>query len=284
MADVIIRCPSCGNKGKINVSDESIKEIKRGLLAINIASNIVCSHSFIAYIDGNFQVRDYFIADFHVEIPDIAPSKELKDISIPKKDVVDIDLIKLNLPATLITYIIKSILSNQKILLISDNKFLHNHILNFFKYITQDTFEINISMTNEEDYKKNKKLYKDYMVFHDTNIIRNHQNIIVPKKLGVEKEIVSKFVTESELGYSYIILKNEIQKIFELSKAIVDLIKEDEKDDKINILKILNKLEENYEIKISTYYSNFLLKVVKEYFDISVPTISESFLDILGNR
>jgi hypothetical protein len=69
-----------------------------------------------------------------------------------------------------------------------------------------------------------------------------------------------------------------------LSKAIVDLIKESEKDDKINILKILNRIEENYEVKISTYYSNFLLKVVKDYFGISVPTISESFLDILGNK
>ena len=278
----MIKCPSCGKTGKVEVSQEAIKNVMRGLLAINISSEIICTHSFITYVDRNLQVRDYFVADFHVEIPEIAASKKLKDAIIPGKEIFDIVLIKLNLPATLITYIIKSIFSNQKIVIISNDNFLYNHILNFFKYITHDTFDSNISITTEEDYKKNKKLYKDSMVFHGTYILKNHQKIIFTRKLWVEKEIVSKFMSESELRYSYIVLKNEIQKAFELSEAIFNILQESKKEEIPNILKITSKLEEIYEIKISTHYINFLIEIVKNYFGISVPSVNESFLDILG--
>ncbi len=48
MKRIKINCPACNQVGQISVSDEIAKDTLRGLIAINIAENIICSHSFIA--------------------------------------------------------------------------------------------------------------------------------------------------------------------------------------------------------------------------------------------
>ena len=98
------------------------------------------------------------------------------------------------------------------------------------------------------------------MVFKGAEIIRNHKKKINQKKLYVEKHIVNKFFSTTELGYSYIFLKNEITKCYNLSKAIVDFIKE-EKENK-NLIKITQNLEERYQIKLNPTYLNFLITIV----------------------
>ena len=112
--------------------------------------------------------------------------------------------------------------------------------------------------------------------------MKNAQKIINPKKLWVEKHIVSRFLTEPELGYSYIILKNEMQKAYELSKAIVDNVEKSRSGgEKENILKITGDIEDYYQIKIGSLYLNFLIEIVQSYFDIAVPTVVESFFNSL---
>ena len=282
MAKVQIICPSCSKQGYIEIMEETIKNVTRGLLAVNIASHTICEHIFIAYIDKNLNVRDYFIADFQVEIPEIVPKKKFEEFKVPGKDIVDIDLIKLNMPAILLAYTIKSIFAKQKVILITDYKFLYNHIINFFNYIVKDTFSLNIKLMSEEEYKGSKKDFKDYMVFQGTKIINNNDKLINPKKLYIEKQFASKFFSEQELGYSYILLKNEIQKVFELTKSIGEFIKKEETDgEKTNILKITSFLEKDYNTKINPTYLNFLIEIVENYFNIKVPSISESFLESL---
>jgi len=268
----------------IEVSEDAVKNVSRGLLAVNIMARTICEHSFIVYVDINLHVRDYFVADFQIEIPDlpIPPSEKIRDMQLPGKDVVDIDLIKLNMPAILLTYILKSIFSKQKIVLISDQEFLYNHITNFFNYITKDTFDIDVAILTSDNYNQNKKQYKEYMIFEGINIIKNMKKLINPKKLWVEKHIISRFLTEPELGYSYIVLKNEIHKAYELSKSIVEAIKESRKDgEKENILKITGEIEDFYKIKIGSLYLNFLIEIIQTYFDVAVPTVVESFFNSL---
>ena len=284
MAKIQISCPSCAQIGMIEVLEETVKNVSRGLLAVNIASRTICEHSFIVYVDKNLHVRDYFVADFQIEIPDlpISPADKIRDMQFPSKDVVDIDLIKLNMPAILLTYILKSIFSKQKIVLISDQEFLYNHITNFFNYITKNTFDIDIAILTPDNYNQNKKQYKEYMIFEGNKIIKNMKKLINPKKLWVEKHIVSRFLTEPELGYSYIVLKNEIQKAYELSKSIVEAVQESRKDgEKENILKIIGEIEDYYKIKIGSLYLNFLIEIIQTYFDMAVPTVVESFFNSL---
>lgn len=282
MPTVKIECPICDKKGTIEVSEEIMKNVSRGLLAINISDGIVCSHSFIAYIDINFEVRDYFTTDFQVEIPEITPAEKIQASKIPSKEILDIDLIRLNISSTLLKYILKSIFSKQKIILLSNQQFLYEHILNFFKYITQDAFKVDLTIMTNNDFKNSKKELKDVMVFENNNIIKNDKNLINPKKLLIENGIVGKFLEEKDLGFGYIVLKNEIQKAYGLSKLIVDIIdKEKKKGEKINILKIQTELEKKYNVKINMLYLKFLIEIVINYFGISVPTLLDGFFNFL---
>ncbi len=278
MASVKVSCPSCSNEGYIEVPEGQLRSSLSGILAVNV--DTICSHSFIVYIDKDLNVRDSLLVDFRVELPKVPIPEKIKADKIPKKDIVDIDLIKLNIPATLLTYVLKSIFLKQKIVLISDQEFLHNQIYNFIKYITQNTFEIDIIILTEETYNNNKKSYKYSMVFENINILRNFKNLINPKKLSVEKQIVNRFLTEYDLSYSYIVLKNDIQWTFILSKAIVDIINDyKEKNETVNTLKIRAQLEKYYEIKINTIYLQFLMKIVEDYFGVAVPSMTNSFLE-----
>jgi hypothetical protein len=60
---------------------------------------------------------------------------------------------------------------------------------------------------------------------------------------------------------------------------MVQIIKNREEGTKINTLKISKQLETQYNIKISSEYLDFLTNVVKNYFEIDVPSISASFLN-----
>lgn len=136
-------------------------------------------------------------------------------------------------------------------------------------------------MTNN-DFKNSKKELKDVMVFENNNIIKNDKNLINPKKLLIENGIVGKFLEEKDLGFGYIVLKNEIQKAYGLSKLIVDIIdKEKKKGEKINILKIQTELEKKYNVKINMLYLKFLIEIVINYFGISVPTLLDGFFNFL---
>ncbi|MFW9899284.1 MAG: hypothetical protein ACFFDO_08510 [Candidatus Thorarchaeota archaeon] len=276
---VRIICPSCKGVGFIQISEDTMKNVERGLLAINIATGAVCEHSFIAYVDKNLNVRDYFIADFKIEVPDIALPGEIEDKKIPSKDVINLDLIKLNMSALLLTYIIKSIFTKQKIVLISEQEFLYEHIKNFFSFITRDTFNVDIEIMTKKDYKSNKKKYKNHTVFENNEIVNNPNNFIDIKKLKVERLLIQTFLSEFDLSYSYILLKNEIRKAYQLSKSIIDYASEQKID--LNLKIIVDYVTEKYNIKLQKAYLNFVIDIIKSYFEVEVSETSD-VSDFLG--
>lgn len=294
MPQVEIRCPTCKKSGFIEINEENMKDISGGLIAINIASNAICSHSIVAYIDKNFSIRDLFTLDFQIEIPVLLPKDKVKDISAPEKKILDLDLIKLNLPATLLCNVLKSIFLKKKIVIISPQKFLNEQIFNFFKYITMNSFNADISVILKEEYKKKGTIFKDSMVFEDKYILRNLNKLIDPKTLKVEKEIVNRFLSEYELGNSYILLKNEIYKAFLLSKSIVDFANNYSKNEELNSNEVMDNsiitsivdgvvnrekfisnlvsdhLEKKFNVKVQKNYLNFLFDIVENYFEIDL--------------
>ena len=282
MNPIEITCPLCGKKGKIDISKDLIKNTARGLLSVNIANNIICSHSFIAYIDKNLNVRDYFYADFSISLPEISLIDKIEEKIGPSKDIFDIGVIKLNISAFILSCIIKSIFLKQKIVLISNEQFLNEHLKKFFQYITQNSFEVDLSFITRDEYNNNKKYYKDALVFDYNNILRDKNKLINPKKLIIEKKIIEQFINETQLESSYIVLKNEILKVYTLSKLIIEQIeKERERGNSPNILTIQNELENTYKTKIDGIYLNFLIETIINYFEVSVPSVISGFFELL---
>ena len=142
MVKVEIRCPACSKRGYIDVAEEIINKSSRGVTAVNIADGQICSHTFIAYIDKNLAVRDCFLTDFQIELPQIEAKQIIEDSEIPNSETVDVDLIKLNIPALTLTFILRAWFFRKPILFLYDGEFLHRHIENLFKFISKNSFEI----------------------------------------------------------------------------------------------------------------------------------------------
>ncbi len=280
MAKLQISCPTCSKNNFIEVSDDEVKKAARGLFTVNIEEGIVCEHSFVAYVDKNFVVRDTFKADFQIELPN-AISEEITEVEKDLSDLFDLDLIKLNLTASLLSYVLRAMIYNKKIVIISDQTYMFSQISNFIDYLTQNTFNIDLSIITEEEY--NIKAFDEHFAFKGREVINDFNSKIQSTKLNVENTIIQKFLSEYDPLTCVIILKNEIQKAFELSKTIIDVITNLKKNEKIYSKKVISKLKKKHDIKISIPYLDYLYEIVEYYFKVKIPRDSNisNFLSTL---
>jgi hypothetical protein len=271
MVKVEIHCPECSKRGKLEVEENFIIQSKRGVSAINVAEDLICKHSFIAYIDKNLNVRDCFITDFTIELPQIEVEQITVD-KIPDKDTIDVYLLTLNLNALSLTNILRACFFKKKILVLNEFSLLNPHIMNFFKFIFQDTFDTDISIEQEKNYKKDKKKYKAYIVIGKDKIIKDKEKVLA-KLTKIERTIVQKFLAEQDPQTSLIILKNEISKAYKLSKDVELYLKDYDKTSELIPKLISNFLTEKYNQKISELYLRFLIKIVQYYSEVDFSKI-----------
>jgi len=273
MKKIEVRCPSCAGRGFIEVSEDDVEKAKRGVFAVNVSEGLICEHSFVTYIDKNFMVRDTFMADFQLEVPDIIPQKSIEPKASAQLDSINVSLIKLNLSASLIAYIIRAILHKRKIVLIFDQLFMFDDVRRFFDYITRNSFETELVVISEDQY--NSESYNDYIVFNRKDVIKDDDGIIDVKKLGVERALVQKFFEEYEPKPSLIYLQNGLQKAYELSETIADIVKGLKKKEQVYSKKIIKDLSKIHNVKIQLPYVNFLFEIVENYFKVEVPKSSK---------
>jgi hypothetical protein len=278
MVKLEIRCPVCSKRGNIEVSEEEVKSSTRGLFAVNIKENIICAHSFIAYVDKNLTVRDAYTADFQIELPD---TNEAIEVGVDKAvtDLIDISLIKLNLTVSNLAYIFRAMIYRNKILFISDQDFLFEKIRQFFEYISQNSYELDIDFVNNIDFKAEN--YKDYVIIKGPEIINDPNNLFKKKKLNVERTIAERFISEYDSTKSLILLKNELKKTYELSNSIMKIISKLEDGKKVYSKQIINDLEKEHKIRISMQYLDFLYEITENYFNVEIPK-SSNISNFLG--
>ena len=281
MTKVEIRCPSCSKIGSIDLAVELIERSSRGIVAINLGEKQICSHSFVAYIDRNLVVRDCFVTDFQIELP-VMETEKLSEGQVPDSDIIDVDLIKMDLKALNLTYLLHCAFVNKKTLLLIDEKFLYKHLLNFFKFIFKDSYEVDISIEENEAYEENKKKYKDFVVLSKEKIIRDKMKIIKPKAIKIERVIVKNFLAETEAKLSLIFLKNEIRKSSKISEEIIKLIEDYGDEEKLGKKKLMDKLMKKTNIKITFDYLNFILDILENHFQFDLSKISDYFFPNLG--
>jgi hypothetical protein len=265
-----ITCPLCGKKGQFEISNEVFKNSVRGILAVNIQEKVICPHSFLVYVDKNLVVRDYFTTDYKLELPEIASSQIKADSDEIERQEIDVNVIKSNFHALLITIALRAIFVKEKIVFVIDHEFLKNQIIHFFDYITNGSFKFNFSVISSENYKNLVNTDKEALYFLIEDIWAKFNKIKTPKELKVEKRIVQNFFSEQDNKVSLIILKNEIQRAFKLSITVKEYIENYKEKEKIYAKNILDYLENKYNIKLSLNYLNLLIDIVKNYHNIFV--------------
>lgn len=264
--EIVVICPACSKKGSINLNTEKINSNERGITAVNIPLELICTHSFIAYIDKNFMVRDCFSADFVIQLPQIKIQNTEFDLNF------DLDLIKLNFHAITFFRILRTYFSNTKTLFLNEISSLNRHFNSFVDSITHNDFPYDFLIETPSIYEKNKKQYKKYTIFDRNKIIGDKSNIFKRKKNKVEEKIIEKFLNERNLRSSHLIIKNEVQKAFILGKFIQDFVVERNITKKVNYKIIKKEIEVKYNIEIEDFYLEFIKDLVYNFFEIRIET------------
>ncbi len=279
---ILIKCPSCSKTGYIDASEGLSSMGNRGVTAIHVLNNKICSHSFVAYIDKNLKLRDCFLTDYQVELPQMEPKRKIESKKIPDSDVIDVYLIKINIPVHPFIYAIKGCLNNEKVLFLNENDVLRIHLSNLFNFIFQDVFEINIMIEKRETYEDNRDNYKDFLIFDNSKIIRDKNKILTKKKIKIETMIIHKFIAEDDTKSSLIILKNEILKVFEISKKLMHLIEKYKGEKQLSREKLFEEFKETSAIKITYSYLEFILDIIRNYFKFDLSALSSYYLPAIG--
>lgn len=279
MVNLEVRCPTCSQRGKIEVSEEEVKNTTKGLYAVNVSENIVCDHSFVVYVDKNLAVRDSFMADFQIDLPSSTSKQEIdKDVSIGSESI-DVTLLRMNFTASMLAYILKAIIRKKNIIIISEKDFLHEHLSNFIKYICSESFEVKHEIIHLNDY--DNKDHGNHIVIQGNEVMKDDDNIFSSKQIKVERTIIQTFLNEIDPIAGMIFLKNELKRIYQLSETILDMIKNLKKNEKIYSKNIINDIVNLHGVKLQVPYLDYLFEVVKYYFEIEIPK-SSNISNFLG--
>ncbi|MBD3341924.1 MAG: hypothetical protein GF353_22670, partial [Candidatus Lokiarchaeota archaeon] len=116
MKRVKIHCPVCNTSGKIQVDESLLENNQKGITAVNIEESIICSHSFVTYIDKNYNVRDSFVSDFKIDLPDIKIQKERRLNEFKHLDKMNLDSLLSEISAVELASILNGVFSKQNVL------------------------------------------------------------------------------------------------------------------------------------------------------------------------
>ena len=195
--------------------------------------------------------------DFQVLLPEIE-IEGIEEAQVPDSSIINVESIKMDIKPSTLALILRSCFLKKKILYLNDNESLHAHLTEFFKFIYEDSFKIDVNIGKSEIYERNKKKYDNYVVLDDRGVIKDKSKILKVKDVKVEPKIVQKFISEINPKLSLITLRNEIQKAFKVAKEASEEV-------------VLEDLEKMYETKISISYIKFLVDIVENYFQVKVP-------------
>jgi len=195
-----------------------------------------------------------------------------------KSSEFDLELIRYNLSPWCLSYILKGIFSKIPIVLIYRHEYVIKHLMNFFDYITENSFKLNMSFITQENYNKNSEDYKEYIVLKSKEIINDNKNVLIKKKLKIEKEIAQNFFSEDDSKFSLINLKNDVRKAFILSNKMKPIIS---RADKISTKEIEENLKKNFPFEITRNYLDFLIGILTNYFNVNEPKIYNAIAELL---
>ena len=61
---ILVICPTCSKSGRVAVPVDIIEKKETGATSVYISRSVVCDHEFYAYVDHNFDIRDYLALEY----------------------------------------------------------------------------------------------------------------------------------------------------------------------------------------------------------------------------
>jgi hypothetical protein len=197
----------------------------------------------------------------------------------------ELNVVKINLNASSIVYIIRAILLKKKVLLVSDKISLYEHYRRFFDSITQDSFVINLSFATKILYKLKRNDFQEFVVIgEDQEVFQDADTVIDQKKISIEENIVQKFFKITEILPSLIYLRRKIQRIYENSRKISKIAEKYNTSESKDYNQITKSLEGRSILYFQPDFLDLLIDVVENYFEVHVPSSLKLFLKNRGKK
>ena len=106
-------------KGFIEIEESLVKTSQRGITTFNVLEHLICDHSFVAYIDKDLMVRDSFIVDFTIELPQFSMDVPSQNSEIPNEKMINLYLLLLNFNADWFAKILRCCFYRTKLVIIN---------------------------------------------------------------------------------------------------------------------------------------------------------------------
>ncbi|TXT62089.1 MAG: hypothetical protein BAJALOKI1v1_1030005 [Promethearchaeota archaeon] len=262
---VFIQCPTCLKNGKIEIPRDKIEKKASGLSLI-IVKKLICEHVFLAYIDKNFTMREseevYFVPSPQI----IEKSKKIKEEFFDKNEL---DLINLNLYPLTLNYILKSLMNAKAIGIVLEERqdFLKTIYEKFLNFLFNNTFNTQYQIILDQEYSEAKEELNLPIIVKNIEIIKDNENFLTDVEFAVERGFIQKFYND-EYGLETLrALKFEINNAFLLAQSTKEFI---ENTKKLNLNKVIKFLEKEFNINIDVKYAEFLIGIVKNYYNVEV--------------
>lgn len=281
MIRVKIHCPICNKSGQIEVDDTLLEKSKKGIIAVNIDSSIICDHSFVSYVDKNFKVRDSFVSDFKIDLPNIELQDKNRFNSNINLDKIDLDLIISNITTVELVSILKGVFSKQNVLLLNDSEVISKYLPKILEFIFENSFNYNFTILNRLEYIRYKYNFDNYEVIEYDEIFDEKKKKKIMKNTKIENIMIKKFLSEKYPISGLIILRSEILKAFELSNTIVEILQNHSEREEFSNKELMDLLSGKYGIEIQSEYLEFLLGIVKNYYEHDLSRLSNKIFPSL---
>jgi hypothetical protein len=219
----------------------------------------------VAYIDKNYNVRDSFVSDFKIDLPDIKVQNEGHLNEFKHLGKMNLDSLLSEISAVELASILNGVFSKQNVLLLNDSELISENLHKILDFIFKDTFISNISILNHLEYIRYKWNYDNYEIVDYDEIFDGDKKKKYLKNMKIESAMIKKFLSEEYSKSGLIILRSEIIKAFELSNSIIKILQNHTEVQELTKKDLSESLSEKYGIEIQSEYLDFLLEIVKNY-------------------
>ena len=262
---VFINCPICKKSGHIKVPEDVVKAKRTGLSTVTVERRI-CEHTFLVYVDRNFNMRESEKIDYIQSPAIVAQVDKPKEVIFSDEEIT---FIKSDFYPLMLTYTLKSFLNNQNTAIVLENgkDALIPIYEKFLNYIFEDSFSIAFQIIPYDTYVSSKIRSNSNIVIQNVDILKDQHHILRNADFRVERGFIQKLYDGDFKKETIKNLKLEIENAFILSKAVKDLI---DKKKRLNLTKIIKYLKKEFRIEVNVRYAEFLIDIVKNYFNTEV--------------
>ena len=186
-----------------------------------------------------------------------------------KPQEIDTYSIKIHVKPAELSHALNTFLFKRKgVFLIKKESNLKQKILDFFNFIFQDSFNIDITVKPKKFFNKNKNL-----------VILLEKKVLDVNKLKYLIELVKEFYSEPDSISAIIDLRDKIRETFVLSKKIFEIADNQEKIVYLYKKPLIKELENIFYVKLRRNYLFYLREIVKNYFGLEIKWYQEQIAE-----